>query len=192
MASLREKYGFDPERPTVLSFGVQSPRKSVDLLIDGFAKANLNDNWQLVLAGSESNEYPGYQQQLREQATEFEVDLTITGFVDAGDIRSLFEQAEFHAQTPRIQPGASATLSLGIGWEVPCMVTHVGAAPERVTDGETGILVEPKPKAVAKGFQQLADPKLREHIRKQLGAVKEEWGWGRIADKHNKIYRSVV
>jgi glycosyltransferase involved in cell wall biosynthesis len=70
--------------------------------------------------------------------------------------------------------------------------TRVGGIPELVTDGETGILVEPgNSEELGDRMDRLfSDPHLRSRLgAKALDRVRSCFTWGKVADRLQAIYQ---
>lgn len=95
---------------------------------------------------------------------------------------------------PSYYEGQGLVLLESMACETPVVATNVGGIPEIVTDGENGLLVEPKkPEQLADAILKIIDDT---ELRTKLGkngretAVKN-YDWKIIAEKMEKIYRSV-
>jgi glycosyltransferase involved in cell wall biosynthesis len=78
---------------------------------------------------------------------------------------------------------------------VPIVGTPVGGIPDFLTDGETGMLCQPNdPESIAKAVRKIADdPILRAKIIRQGEAlVHERYGWGKIAERMEKLLSSLL
>ena len=75
---------------------------------------------------------------------------------------------------------------------LPIVSTAVGVAPEIITDGETGFLVQGDAQSFAERITQLADARLREQMGNALREkVRRLYGWEGIIDRYMELYRSL-
>lgn len=77
----------------------------------------------------------------------------------------------------------------------PIISTSVGAIPEVVEEGKTGILVPPEnPKALAKGILELVNnKKLRQKMGKEgRKRAEKKYDWDKIINEYCQIYESLV
>jgi len=144
LPNLRQKYGLSEGERVVLFFGLLSPSKGLDDLIDAFALATKSCKAKLLIAG-----YP--TKYIDMDALVSKVDaLGLTGqvildprYIPLEEISSLMSLA-----TVVVYPYRSSTqsgaLQAAYTFGKPVIATMVGGLPEAVDDGKNGFLVPPE------------------------------------------------
>ena len=96
---------------------------------------------RLVVVGSGRGSYPG---KLRMRAAELGVEesVTFTGRIDRKDLCELYA-ASVALVLPSLMEGFGIALIEAMAAGKPCVASRVGAVPEVVEDGSTGLLVPP-------------------------------------------------
>lgn len=174
----RPPEGFPGERRYVMSIAAFDPQKAHDVLVRAFAEvAEKHPDLDLVLVGGNAPTRPAVEALIEELGLARRVRI----FVDHP-----------HAQTMQILHGAAALVlasrseAFGIvlleaGYlGVPIVATRVGGIPEVVTDGETGLLVEPDDVA---GLEHAIDTVLTDtdraaqRARAMRARVGAQWTW---------------
>jgi glycosyltransferase involved in cell wall biosynthesis len=91
---------------------------------------------------------------------------------------------------------ADETFGMGICEAMACgravLSTRVGGIPELVSDGETGVLVEPRNWAELgdRMDRLLSDPSLRSHLgKKALDRARSCFTWEKVADRLQVVYQ---
>ena len=96
---------------------------------------------------------------------------------------------------PYIEASQSGVIPTAYGFKKPVVVTDVGAIPEIVDDGMTGIIVPPRnPEALAEAIVELLKD---EKLRKQMGEnaykkLKTDLSWEKIAYKTIEVYEKAI
>ena len=161
-----------PPRELTIGFvGRIVPQKDIGTLLRGFALfATATVSARLVIVGEGTS--MGELQKLADE-------LGISGRVEwAGfreDIAAVMRRFDIFALTS-VYEGLGLVLLEAMASGVAVAATRVGAIPEVVVDGETGLLVEAgKPQELAAAFQQLSD----NAVRTRMG----EAGRRRVAER---------
>jgi glycosyltransferase involved in cell wall biosynthesis len=96
---------------------------------------------------------------------------------------------------PSLNEGLPMTLLEAMAASKPVVATRVGAVPTVITNGETGLLVEPADGAgLTKALSQLlADPELRRRLAQKARAhVEQDYTAAAMARKYLAMYRDVL
>ena len=170
--------GIDPERKTLLFFGLIREYKGLDILLEAFR--GLPDDYQLVVAGEPYGSFDKYQRILDSLPGKDRVKV-FPQYIRDSEVKLYFSAADVS-----VLPYRSATQS-GISaasyhFDVPLIVTDVGGLKETIGDRGTG-LVAPKAdpedvrKEIVRYFEDASiAPACREAIKKE----KERLSWNRF------------
>jgi glycosyltransferase involved in cell wall biosynthesis len=166
--------------PVVLFFGTWTSYKGLDVLLEAFAKVrSVIPQARLVLAGDVSRDF---------DLLPFLAAVKAVGNVDAHpgyvpvDQVAGYLSAARVVVTPYVRASQSGVVHLAYTFGRPVVGTTVGALPESIRDGSTGLLVPPgDPDRLAEALTALLrDPELAS----RLGAAGKEVvssGWQRAA-----------
>jgi starch synthase len=79
-----------------------------------------------------------------------------------------------------------------MSYGVPVIATRRGGIVDVVADGETGLLVEDDPAALADGIATLLEDPARGRALGRAGhaRVRERFGWNSIVDRLEAVYRA--
>lgn len=189
--------------PVVLLFGTLSPYKGADVLVEAFAclraseadrDAGPQGRAHLVLAG-----YPlaGFDPEVvRERARELGVGDAVTvapGYVPSEEVAAWMELATV-AVFPYREIYQSAALQVTLTFGVATVASRVGAVPEVVRDGETGLLVPPGDvRALAAAIERLLErPDLARDLGERAAAdQRRRFAWSRVARRVLASYRTL-
>lgn len=177
--------------PVVLAVGRLQRVKGFDLLVRAFAEAAatalIADDVRLRIGGDGPEDGP-----LRALAAELGVGdrLDLPGRLDRRQV-----VAEMARATVVVVPSRAESFGITVleAWRAgaPVVATTRGGPPEFVTDGETGLLVDPTDTgalATALG-RLLGDPDLRRRLgRAGAALVETEYSWERVADRYERLY----
>ena len=159
-------------------FVVGGPDRRNPLEVNGL-KVPPRGATHLVVAGFP---LPGFDpEELRRQARDLGVAdrvHVVPGYVPSGEVAAWMELAAV-AAFPHREVFQSGVLQVATSFGVPVVASRVGATPEVIRDGETGLLVPPgDAAALAAALERLlADPALA----RRLGAAAEEDARTRLA-----------
>lgn len=180
-----------PEGPTLegrylLSVGRLGRMKGFDLLIDAFARAELERDIRLVIAG-DGPEQDRLQAQVDRLALGDRVEFT--GRLDGAAVAHAMSGALAVVVPSRIEAFGIVALE---AWRsgAPLVMTNRGGGPGFVRDAIDGILVDPE------DSDALADALVRvssdEELRARLGAAGRarvgQFTWARVAHAYEELY----
>lgn len=167
--------GLDPERKTLLFFGLIRHYKGLDILLEAFAK--LDKSYQLIIAGEPYGSFDPYNEIIKQNNLSDRISLNL-GYVRDSQVKRFFSGADLC-----VLPYRSATQS-GVGsvsfhFNVPMLVTNVGGLKETVSDTGCGILCKgSSPEDVASDIMTyFADPVLKQECQRNIKIQKERLGW---------------
>lgn len=177
--------------PVVLAVGRLQRVKGFDLLVRAFAEAAattlIADDVRLRIGGDGPEEGA-----LRALADEL-------GVGDRVDLPGRLDRRQVVAEMARatvvVVPSRAESFGITVleAWRAgaPVVATTRGGPPEFVTDGGTGLLVDPTDtRALAAALGRLlADPDLRGRLgRAGAALVATEYSWERVADRYERLY----
>jgi glycosyltransferase involved in cell wall biosynthesis len=133
-ASTERKW--DP--PLLATMGLVGQRKGTDILIEALSGLSASTQWHAVVGGNgELENYRGIA-----QAAGLVDRIDFLGWVDEKAVNLWLDRASLFVLPSRAENQPVAILE-AMARGVPVIATSVGAIPEQVVDGETGLLVPP-------------------------------------------------
>lgn len=171
--------GLNPQRKTLLYFGLIREYKGLDILLDAFAK--LGDDYQLIIAGESYGSFDKYQQQIDALGSPERIHLCL-GYIKDSQVKNYFSGADLCVLPYRsaTQSGVSA-ISFHFG--VPMLVTPVGGLKETIADTGTGLLSKDCSwQAVREGIENFfADNSLRGECEQNISMIRAKLSWTNFA-----------
>jgi len=197
--ALRRRLGLDPGDLVVLAFGTLARYKGLDVLVEAFARVLPRvPAARLVVAGFP---LPGFDpEELRALARRLGVApavRVVSGYVPSGEVAAWMELAAV-AAFPHRQVFQSGVLQVAASFGAPVVASRVGATPEVVRDGETGLLVPPGDAvALAAALERLLrDPEGQAYARRLGERAAEEartrFAWRAVAREVLAAYRELL
>jgi glycosyltransferase involved in cell wall biosynthesis len=191
-AAARTSFGLNPEDVAVAICARLIPGKGHDLLLDAVARARERaPRLRLLIAGDGP-----LRTELDRRARELPPGtVRLLGFID--EIRELMHACDVLAfpTSPRLDEGFGLAALEAMAAERAVVATRVGALPEVVDDGRTGLLVAPDdPAALADALIELAnDPDLaRDMGRRGRDRAVSEFGVERMVSRTLAVYREAL
>ncbi len=176
----RKIIGQQEEDKIILFFGFIRHYKGLDMLLKAMATdAIKNANIKLMVVGEFYENAQPYYDLIKTLGIEDRIILH-TQFVPDEEVKNFVCSADFI-----IQPYRNATQSgvtpLAYHFEIPMLVTNVGALADSVPHGKVGFVVEPSVEAIANGITQLYD-KGAVYFKPHIQAEKKKYSWEQMAD----------
>jgi polysaccharide biosynthesis protein PslF len=205
-AAWRAALGVGPHDFLIAYFGLLSPSKGVDRLIEAIAGRSAGLRWSvpprllLIGGGATASQDRAYAAGVQAQITRLGVGHQVirTGQVDAATVSAHLLAADCVALP--FQDGASfrrgsllAALSHGAAVITTTPTAPASAAPVRLIHGEHVYLVPPNDSvALATALQHLAhDEATRIRLGRAAGKLAEQFTWDAIALQHEQLYASL-
>ena len=188
----RQKLGIAKSEIVVLSVQRLDKRKDLESLLYAIRRVvreNHSVKFLIVGKGKEKSN-------LVELARKLEIldRIVFLGFVDPEDLPEYYSVCDiFVLHSLYEQFGIVLVEAMACG--KPVISTNVGAIPEVVENGRTGLLVEPKnPEHLAGAILKLADDA---YLRKKMGVegrqkVEREYDWDIIVDEYLEYYEQIL
>jgi len=183
-------------KKTILYFGVLSPRKGLERLIEAFGLiAKREPEYCLVIAGEDSSFYKGYKSSLTSLVNKLGLEKRVifTGFLPGEDVHTLLSSAQVVVLPHAISISASGFFSLAIQHRKPMIVTSTAFFKESLRDGKEGLMVRSNVEDLAQVMETLLhDEKLRGELSKNLDLKAKKLSWKKVAEKTYKLYLKTV
>lgn len=185
---LRNELGIAEQDVVVLYVGRLDLVKGVNYLLQAAERILASHNgikFLIVGDGSLRQEYERF-------AKPFLLDIIFTGW--RNDVPQLMNIADIFV-LPSLSEGVANVAMEASASGLPVIATKVGEVPQIVSDGETGMLVEPKDvEGLVTATEKLIDnpslaKKMGEAGRKRM---EEKYNWDIICDRLEKAYQDVI
>ena len=169
--------GLDSQQEYALFFGYIRDYKGLDMLLEAFADDRLKDK-KLIVAGEFYGDGKKYLEQVERLGIADRI-VWFAKFISEDDVRHFFCVADLV-----VLPYRSATQSgitqIAFHFEVPMLVTNVGALSEIVPDHTAGYCVNPDSQSITSALVELftEKPDFSEGIKE----AKSRYSWSRMAD----------
>ncbi|WP_342359370.1 glycosyltransferase family 4 protein [Terrarubrum flagellatum] len=178
----------DKVEPLILFLGQIGERKGVDLLLDAFADlVRRNLGFRAVIAGD------GEVDAAVKRAAELGLAdrVAFPGWVEGPEVHKLLSQADIFVLPSRAENQPVAILE-AMARRLPVVSTLVGAIPEQVIDGETGLLVPAgDATALSAALAKLVEcPELRDRLGEAgLSRFRAHFSVAACAERFAALYR---
>jgi len=176
----RIQLNISPDKKTLLFFGLIRDYKGLDLLVD--AMNNLDDSYQLLIAGETYGSFDKYQQQIENSSARSRI------FVHNQYISDDKIPVFFSAADALILPYRSATqsgvVSIAYHYNLPMMATPVGDFPNSIAVPGTGIIsTDISAEAISNGIMELFIPENQASFSAHIAKEKEALSWETLTRK---------
>lgn len=180
-----------PEKNCILFFGRIIQYKGLEYLIKAVPLISKEiPSIKIIIAGA--GNFSEYQKLIDSVSNcHFEVHNYV---IPNEMVAELFERAELLI-LPYLEATQSGPLHIAYAFKKPVVCTNVGALPEVVENGKTGLIVPPE------DIETLAEAIIKllkdDGLRKKMGdnahrKMKEEMSWEIIADKTIEVYKEII
>jgi glycosyltransferase involved in cell wall biosynthesis len=189
--------GFIDERATreplqVVFLGNVTPRKGLDTLVDGLAAAEGNIELTVIGRPVDGDHVAAVRRRIREHGLGDRVELT--GELPDDAVADRLRAAHVLAVPSRYE-GFGIVYLEGMGFGLPAVASAAGGAGEVVTDGETGVLVDPDD-AAAVGRALTAFAGDRDRLARMGNRARRRYerhpGWAETADRVRELLADVA
>jgi len=192
---IRQRYGLKPGQPVVLFFGLLSPSKGIDDLVEAFAQVRQSCDAKLLIAG-----YPTKHFNMDELKGKIaELNLTQHVILDPRYIPLEEVGALMGLATVAVYPYRTSTqsgaLQVAYTFGRPIIATAVGGLPEAVEEGRSGFLVPAQsPRALAEKIIALVGkPGLAKIMGEYAHHLSEtRFSWRAVARQILKVYDQLL
>ena len=171
----------------ILFFGLISKYKGVEYLLDAFGKIhNKYPNVQLVIAGKGELYFDRALYEGKKYIT------MLNDYISMPQLAGLLNDALF-AVCPYKDATQSGVIQTAFSMDCPVIGTDVGALPEAIDNGVTGLIVPPcNSEALAHAIDKLlSNEPLLELMRFNIqNKWRKQMGWDKILDQYIKCYKT--
>jgi len=167
--------------PTLLFFGRITEYKGLEILLRAFQLLQARRPELRLRIVGEGNIQP--YRELIAKVRHVEV---INRWVEDAEVPRILQSASI-VVVPYTSASQSGVIAVAANFARPVIATRVGAIPEQIRDGETGILVQPNsPEALASAIDRLLDDdRLRERLGQGLAAeMRTNLSWETTSDAY--------
>ena len=189
----RRRLGLDAGDEVALFFGYIREYKGLDVLLDAWpAVAKARPGARLVVAGDPVRLDAARRDALIAAATRVGA-VHRFGYVPFSEVAGYIAAADVLV-LPYRHVSQSGVLYLALAHGLPVVATRVGALPEVLRDGESGLLVPPEsPRALAEALVRLfGDGDLRRRLTAGGRAVAARHAWPAIAERTESALAGLV
>ncbi len=176
----RHLIGIGLEEKVILFFGFIRQYKGLDVLLKAMASDLIKANGiKLLIVGEFYEDAMPYHDLIETLGLKENIILH-TEFVPDNEVKNYVCAADFI-----IQPYRNATQSgvtpLAYHFEIPMLVTNVGALADAVPNGKVGVVVEPNANSIAEGIDMLYQNGPTFYA-KNIKEEKKKYSWSTMAD----------
>ncbi len=169
------------DEKVILFFGYIRPYKGLHVLIDAMKILKQRMKVRLLVCG----EFYGDEEKYRAHMTEAGIDdctTVISDYIPNEKVHTYFSAADVVVQ-PYISATQSAIAQIAYFFSSPIIATNVGALPEVVIDGRSGLIVPPNdPEALANAIARFYDEGMEEQLAAGANEERKKYSWEAMAD----------
>jgi len=178
-ALARKQLGLDPDRRTLLFFGLIRDYKGLDLLID--AMPLLGPEYQLVIAGESYGSFEKYEAQIAASGCTDRIKV-FNRYIDDEEVPAFFSAADL-CVLPYKSATQSGITAIALHFGLPLVATPVGGLAESIERPGIGVMTdgisaEAVSEAIRKFFEAGPD-----RFIERIAEVKKAMTWDAFAEK---------
>jgi glycosyltransferase involved in cell wall biosynthesis len=193
--AIRQRYGLKSGQPVILFFGLLSPSKGIEDLIEAFALVRQTNDAKLLIAG-----YPTKHinmDQLKEKIAELHLAEHVIldpRYIPLEEVGALMGLATI-AVYPYRSSTQSGALQVAYTFGRPVIATTVGGLPEAVEEGRSGFLVpaQSRRELAEKMTTLVSKPELAKIMGEYAHHLSEtRFSWRSVARQILKVYDQLL
>jgi len=140
----------NPEKKTLLFFGLIREYKGLDLLIA--AMSLLDESYQLIIAGESYGDFWKYRQAINSSPACSRIKV-LNRYIADNEVPQLFSSADLLV-IPYRSATQSGVISIAYHFDVPVLATDVGGLKESIERAQTGLVCLPTVESLSEGIQK--------------------------------------
>ncbi|MDP4866929.1 MAG: glycosyltransferase, partial [Crocinitomicaceae bacterium] len=176
----QKKLGLDPNKRTLLFFGLIRDYKGLDILLEAFEL--LNDQYQLVIAGEVYSNADKYKQQITKSKSKDSI-FFFDRYIDDSEVSTFFSATDI-CVLPYRSATQSGITAIAFQFEVPCVVTNVGGLKSIVEEVGGGIAVNKvEAQSLKEGIENVFEGDKLQQMQVNLQKYKDENTWDTFAER---------
>ena len=184
----RQKLGLEPSKKTLLFFGIIRDYKGLDLLIDAFAQ--LDESYQLVVAGEVYGSFEKYEQQIAAHPLKKQIHL-FNRYIGDDEVTLFFSAADV-CILPYKSATQSGITSISNHFLLPLIATDVGGLKETIEDGKTGLIASKSEAGeIASKIRYYFDQRLKDRFSAEIALQNDENSWENFCRKLLAFYEEL-
>lgn len=190
-----DKKDENKENGLILYFGVISPRKGIETLIDAYIIFSKKfPKSKLIIIGKEPDYYQGYLEKLKNRVeNNHRENIIFTGFQDDDKLSDWLSKTDILILPYANSTAASGVFTVGLSRKIPMIVSKTKFFEEETEDGICALLVEPNDKiklseSMIKLFQ---NNELKNEMRENQKKISEKRSWKNIVEITKNIYNEL-
>ncbi len=173
----------------VLFFGLIRAYKGLDLLLEAFSKQQIKDlNLKLIIAGEFYDKKEKYSALIEKLGIQNSI-LIEDAFIPNSRVPLYMSAADVLVQ-PYRHATQSGVSPLAMHFNLPMIVTDVGGLKEMVSDGKTGLVVQPTADGIANGLIEYFN-RGKSEFEQNIPAFKKQFSWESMYEGIMKLYQSL-
>ncbi len=175
----------------ILMFGHMAPYKGLSIMLEAFQELlEERDDIELVIAGDDHPNFPGYLKSFRRKKLPR---VKFLGYVEEEKVPEVFEKAAIVVLPYLTTTGTSGVFHLACGFGKPIIASDLPEIRELIREGASAILVPPGDvKELKKAIVKLLeDPELRKEIGLRNYNFAQKESWEELARKFEEVYCSL-
>jgi len=188
-----QRLNLNEDKRYLLFFGLIRDYKGLDLMFEAWANLRKNgqaEDKKLIVAGEFYTDKTRYIQQMKHLGITGDV-LWHDHFIRDEDVKYYFSAADL-----LVQPYKSATQSgvtqIAYQFGTPVIVTNVGGLSEIVSDGQTGIVVEPDALSISKAIERIYENDQLQQMSEKMNSEKRRFSWDYFTEQLEKLHEKVL
>lgn len=185
-----KELGIDSSKRTILFFGLIREYKGLDILLESMHLLENINQFQLIIAGESYTNTEKYQELISLYNLDKHV-IFHNKFIPDNEVTLYFSAADV-----LVLPYRSATQSgvtqIAYHFEIPMIVTNVGALPDMVPHEKIGLVTEVSPAACAAAIERFYDEKLGPNFISNFAFEKEKYTWRSFNTEVLHLYTKLV
>lgn len=174
------RLGLKPGMKNILFFGLIRQYKGLDILLEAFK--NLDDSYQLIIAGEPYGSFEPYQKLIDESGAQDRIKV-FPQYIKDSEVKDYFSAADVTV-LPYRSATQSGISSVSYHFEVPMIVTAVGGLKETIGDRGTGIVAEAvTPESIRSEIERyFSDSSVKENCIAHIKEEKQRLSWSGFAE----------